>query len=160
MLIGYWIVQGKFQGWNDRIILLGAVGTFACSCALAWWAYASPADVVYSYEFPGYLFCAAFLLEFLRRKAHRLERLRGVFAYLAEISLGIFFVHILVMEGLDWYMDFSGWHRSAKLLFLEGVSVGGSILIIWLLSHIKRLKQYLFLIKDDPSKHGPNPSAP
>ena len=33
-------------------------------------------------------------------------------------------------------MNFDGWARSLKLLFLEGVSVGGSILLIALFSGI------------------------
>ena len=52
------------------------------------------------------------------------------------------------MSLLVWYMNFTGWHRSVKLLFLEAVSVLGSIVIIALLSKIKVCRKYLFDMKD------------
>lgn len=44
-------------------------------------------------------------------------------------------------------MNFDGWARSLKLLFLEGVSVGGSILLIALFSGIPFCRRRMFGIK-------------
>ena len=44
-------------------------------------------------------------------------------------------------------MQFTGWNPVLKTLFLEVVSVGGSILLIAILSQIKLLRRYLFLVK-------------
>lgn len=56
-------------------------------------------------------------------------------------------MHIIVLNLLLTYMDFTTWLLPVKMLFWEGVSVGGSILLIALLSQIKPLRKYLFLIK-------------
>lgn len=60
---------------------------------------------------------------------------------------GVYFIHILVMSLLEWNMNFDGWARSLKLLFLEGVSVGGSILLIALFSGIPFCCRRMFGIK-------------
>ena len=60
---------------------------------------------------------------------------------------GVYFIHILVMSLLEWNMNFDGWARSLKLLFLEGVSVGGSILLIALLPGIPFCRRRMFGIK-------------
>lgn len=60
---------------------------------------------------------------------------------------GVYFIHILVMSLLVWNMNFDGWARSLKLLFLEGVSVGGSILLIALFSGIPFCRRRMFGIK-------------
>lgn len=60
---------------------------------------------------------------------------------------GVYFIHILIMSLLEWNMNFDGWARSLKLLFLEGVSVGGSILLIALFSGIPFCRRRMFGIK-------------
>ena len=49
------------------------------------------------YEHPGILLCAMGLLELLRRGAEHLRGLRPVVTYLAKISFGVYFLHILIM---------------------------------------------------------------
>ena len=51
------------------------------------------------------------------------------------------------MSLLEWNMNFGGWARSLTLLFLEGVSVGGSILLIALFSGIPFCRRRMFGIK-------------
>ena len=60
---------------------------------------------------------------------------------------GVYFIHILIMSLLVWNMNFGGWARSLKLLFLEGVSVGGSVLLIAPLSRIPFCRRRMFGIK-------------
>lgn len=60
---------------------------------------------------------------------------------------GVYFIHILIMSVLVWNMNFDGWARSLQLLFLEGVSVGGSILLIALFSGIPFCRRRMFGIK-------------
>ena len=61
---------------------------------------------------------------------------------------GVYFIHILIMSLLEWNMNFDGWARSLKLLFLEGVSVGGSVLLIAPLSRIPFCRRRMFGIKE------------
>ncbi len=109
-------------------------------------AYSRPAEYLLDYTFPGILICAAFLFAWLRRVAHRVP-LKGAVTYLARISFGIYFVHIIIMELLEWQVVFTcrPW---MKMALLELISFAGSILVIWPLSRIPFGKKCLFLIKD------------
>lgn len=60
---------------------------------------------------------------------------------------GVYFIHILIMSLLYWHMDFSEWSHLWTLLFLEGVSVGGSVLLIALFSGIPFCRRRMFGIK-------------
>lgn len=88
------------------------------------------------------------MFETVRRYSHLLKRLKTAITALSKMCLRIYFIHIIIMSLLVWYMNFTGWHRSVKLLFLEAVSVLGSIVIIALLSKIKVCRKYLFDMKD------------
>lgn len=133
---GYAVSEGKLSGLHTRTVAVLTALVFAVCCGYQLWLYAGPADLMVDYEHPGILLCAMGLLELLRRGAEHLRGLRPVVTYLAKISFGIYFVHILIMSLLYWHMDFSEWSHPWTLLFLEGVSVGGSILLIALFSGI------------------------
>lgn len=145
---GFLIGRGVLAGWRDWTVAAVGALTFAACCAYQIYAYAQPDNYLVSYSSPGILLCAACLFEFIRRKAHWLKSLRPSITYMSKISLGIYFVHIVIMSLLVWYMDFDGWRRSAQMFFLEGVSFVGSILLIALLFQIKVCRKYLFLIKN------------
>ena len=118
------------------------------TCCYQLYLYSTPADLDGgTTSTPGILLCAMGLLELLRRGAEHLRGLRPVVTYLAKISFGVYFIHILVMSLLEWNMNFDGWARSLKLLFLEGVSVGGSVLLIAPLSRIPFCRRRMFGIK-------------
>ena len=127
---------------NSLLVLL-----FALICGYQLYAYSDWVDYLVDYDFPLLLLCAMGLLELLRRGAEHLRGLRPVVTYLAKISFGVYFIHILIMSLLEWNVNFDGWARSLKLLFLEGVSVGGSILLIALFSGIPFCRRRMFGIK-------------
>lgn len=144
---GYWISEGKLSKLRTGTVAALTVLVFAVCCGYQLWLYAGPANLLVDYEHPGIVLCAMGLLELLRRGAEHLRGLRPVVTYLAKISFGIYFLHILIMSLLIWYMDFSSWSHPLKLLFLEGVSVGGSILLIALFSGIPFCRRRMFGIK-------------
>ncbi|MGN1306258.1 MAG: acyltransferase [Faecousia sp.] len=145
---GYWISRDKLSKMRNWMLLTVLGVVFAACCAYQLYAYKQPANYLVSYESPGILLCAAFLFEAIRRYSHLFERLKAGIAALSKMCFGIYFVHIIIMSLLVWYMSFTGWHRSLKLLFLEAVSVLGSILIIAPLSKIKVCRKYLFDMKN------------
>ena len=124
-----------------------ALITFAGICGYQLFAYAQPLDYLVDYNFPLLPVCAAFLFEWIRRKSHRLQRFRRPICYIARISLGIYFVHILVMTGMSWVLG--DWGRTTlwRLLVLEAGSVGLSVAAIALMSRSRLARKYLFLIK-------------
>lgn len=143
LLVGYFLGCGALEKLRDWAVILLASGSFLLCIAYQVYVYAQPVDYSFTYDFAGFLICAVFLLELLRRKV---DNCPGFVRYLSKISFGIFFVHIILMELLNWNMDFSGWHKAVKMGFLWVTSFGGSVGIIWLLSHFKIFRKYFFHI--------------
>ena len=145
---GYWISQGGLDGLKSGAVALLALATFAILCALQLYAYSRPDNYLISYDFSLILFCSMFLFEWIRRCKDRQGKFAKFVAYLSKISFGIYFVHIIIMTLINKLPFYSGWPRPIYLLFLEIVSVGGSVVFIWVFSHIDIFKRRLFLIKD------------
>lgn len=147
VLLGYWLKEGGLNRLPTFLVAVGTVLSFGGVCALQLYMYSRPMDYLLDYDFTGYIICAAFTFELIRRCAHRIGGLRRPVTYLSQISFGIYFVHILIMSLLFWYVK-PFCRASLFMLFLEAVSFGGSVVLIALLSRIPLLKRYLFLIKD------------
>ena len=145
---GYWVSRKKLSKLRNWMVLTAAGVFFAACCAFQFYAYQQPDNYLVSYESPAILLCAVFVFETIRRYSHLLKRLKTAITALSKMCFGIYFIHIIIMSLLVWYMNFTGWHRSFKLLFLEAVSVLGSIVIIALFSKIKVCRKYLFDMKD------------
>ena len=147
VIAGYAIGKGALEKLKDWVVVLLAVGFFGLCCAYQFYAYTQPRDYLIDYEFPLLLLCGGFAFEWIRRKAGDGKGLRRPVTYLSRISLAIYFLHIVIMSILGWQLNLQGWPRLGLLAFYEIASVGGSILVIALLSKIKFLRRYLFLIK-------------
>ena len=147
VIAGYAIGKGALQKWKDWVVILLAVGLFGLCCSYQFYAYTQPRDYLIDYEFPLLLLCGAFTFEWIRRKAGALKGLCRPVTYLSRISLGVYFLHIVIMSVLGWSLKLQDWSRLELLAFFEIASVGGSILVIALLSMVKPLKKCLFLIK-------------
>ena len=149
--IGYWISQGGLKRVPAWLMGILCFLLFAGTCGVQYYAYAQPANYLTSYNFIGIVLCSAATFELIRRGSGLIRRLQKPVSYLSRISFGIYFVHIIIMSMLYWYIDISAWSRVLQLLFYEGVSVGGSILFIAVLSQIPVLRKYMFMIKDGTS---------
>ena len=152
IILGYFVGKGVFENWKTWAVALIAGGSFLLCCGFQLYMYAQPVDYLIDYNFPLLPICAAALLELGRRKAHRLNTLRKPMEGLARISFGIYFLHIVIMtvlnsDKLDAIVHQSQWNPALKLVYLELFSVGASVVIIAVLSKIKVLKKYLFMIK-------------
>ena len=92
---------------------------------------------------------AVFLFELLRRTKLREGLLSRCTSGLAEISFGIYFVHICIMDGLEVVMNrfLSHIQYLPRFFILEMVSFFGAILIIQVLRRSAILAKYLFGIK-------------
>ena len=76
------------------------------------------------------------------------DKIMRIFTYISKISLALFFMHIIVQKLLMLYMPKFDISNSIKTLILFVVSFGISVLIIFIGSKIKIIKNKLFLIKD------------
>lgn len=149
IIVGYLVGKGLLSKLSSWSVALVAGGSFLICCSYQLWAYSRPVNYLVSYDFPLMPVCAGFLFELLRRGADRLKKLRNPITYFSRIAFGIYFVHILVMtelvKALNKYAP--AMFRPVRLLTLEAVSVGLSIVVIFLLSKIKVFRKYLFSVK-------------
>lgn len=148
ILAGYYISNNALKKLSTPTVFFGACGSFLCLCAYQLFAFSCEYTYIINYNSFGLLVCSGFMFECIRRKGDMLRFVKKAVAYLSKISLGIYFVHIVIMEGLKWSLNLSIRSHTAKFLFLELVSFGGSLIIIGLLSKVRILKRYLFMIKD------------
>ncbi|MBQ7344694.1 MAG: acyltransferase [Oscillospiraceae bacterium] len=147
LIAGYFIGSGALSRVKGWILLLTIVVSFALTCCYQLYAYSCPRDLIIGYEFPLLLICGGASFETIRRASHHLERLRRPITYISKISLGIYFMHILIMLALARVLGDAGRTTLWRLTILEVGSVGLSIVLIALLSQIKPLRKRLFLIK-------------
>ena len=147
LIAGYFISSGVLSRAKGWILLLTVIISFALTCCYQLYAYSCPKDLIIGYEFPLLLICGGALFESIRRTSHHLERLRRPITYISKISLGIYFMHILIMLALARILGDAGRTTLWRLGTLEVGSVGLSIVLIALLSQIKPLRRRLFLIK-------------
>lgn len=147
ILTGYFVGKGalaKVKGW---VLVLVTGLTFGLCCGYQFYAYSRPMDYHITYDFPLLPVVGAGLFELIRRYGHRLRGIRRPVEYLSRISLGIYFVHMLVLSALEYLLEDVGWTRAWRMLYLEVGSVGISILLIAPLSKIPVLRRYVFYIK-------------
>ena len=148
VFVGFCMSKDLLIKLNDWVVFTLFVTSFGSACYYQYYAYSMPSNYLVEYQSPAFVLSALFLLEFLKRKEQIFKKFAKTFIYISKISFGIYFIHIIIVEFLNNYIDFTAWRYPVKMLFLELASVGGSIIIIALLSKIKIFKKYLFMIKD------------
>ncbi|MCR5173087.1 MAG: acyltransferase [Oscillospiraceae bacterium] len=146
VLAGYWVKQGGLGRIPTAGVAAAAVLSFAGICALQLDMYRQPADYLLDYDFTGYIVCAALTFELIRRGAHLIKAWEKPVCYLARISFAIYFIHIIIMTCLIWYTPASD-REWLQMLYLETVSVGGSIVVIALFSRVPVLRRYALYLK-------------
>lgn len=149
VLIGYLVSRGVLEKFRTGTVAAVAAISFLVCCGFQFWAYARPVDYLMDYNFPLLPVVAGFLFELLRRTADRFRRMEKPITGLAKIAFGIYFLHIVIMKALVTILEH--WQiimpLPIRLLALEVLSVGLSIVMIMPLSKIKLFRKYLFLIK-------------
>ena len=149
ILVGYAIGQGTLARFKAATVMLVGMGSFLLCCGYQLWAYEQPANYLVAYDFPLMPICAGCLFELVRRYAHKIQKAEKPITYLSRIAFGIYFIHIIIMttfvEVLDRFAP--GLSLPVRLILLEMVSVGLSVVVILPLAKIKPLRKYLFLIK-------------
>ena len=143
VLIGYWLSNGECQGIRTTWVCLAFVTTFLATVLYQYWIYATPSDYYIRYADIGILASSACLFEMIRRGVKGKKRSKKLCTFISKISLGIFFVHICIMEGLNGIISYGGFLR---FLILECVSFFGSVAIICIVSKFKKIAEVLFLI--------------
>lgn len=147
IIAGYLVSRGWLNRLRTASVAILSGLSFVISCAHQIYAYAMPADYTISYTYPLLPVCGALLFDLLRRIAHWFNGLKKPVTYLSRIAFAVYLLHMVVMTSLNTVIRYTGWNPALKMLFMQLASVAGSVVIIALLSKIKPLRKYLFLIK-------------
>ena len=129
--------------WLNGMLCLMFVGCLA----LQLYGFSAIYDFYFGYESAFIFVLSCFIFEWVRRNANIGKRFKRTIEWISSISFAIYFVHIFIMEFVNISYSFAGWRRFLKLFALEGISVGGAIIFIYLFSKIKWVRDYMFLIK-------------
>ncbi len=144
--IGFWIGEEKLAGLKNHSVVVGLILSFLITSVYQYIMFAAPKRVAIGYECTFLLICSVFLFEFLRRVKVP-EFMQNGITYISRISLGIYFVHIIILSLVDWYVTFPAMAKSVETLLLWGISFVGSIAIIVVLERIKFCREVLLIIK-------------
>lgn len=149
LLLGYFISSKLiFEKLKTRTVVIGLCVFFTAYCAVQFWIYTKEFDYAISYNSIFPLLISVSLFELLRR-----TNIKGIInkisTYLSKVSLGIYFIHICIMEGLVVVIDYMGFNITYlwRFLFLEFISFFGALIIIWILKRSKFLSKNLLRIK-------------
>ena len=148
ILSGTYFTRHNEKKYSTGVLFLIWLLIFAGATAFQLFAYKSPQDYLMDQDsVPVFALSAAtFLL--LRNLADKAQSFRQFFTYTSKISFGIYFIHIVIMELMNWNIPFIGWNPVLKFCALDAASMLGSYIIIQLCSKIKFVKKYFFLIKE------------
>lgn len=151
LLLGYFISKGLLKRLSTKTVLFGAAASFVATCVFQLWLFSRCDSILYYSSFL-LLVISAFLFEIFRRLTAQNAAGMKTARFLADISFGIYFVHICIMEGLEMLMNHfvRGIRHLPRFLILETVSFFGSILIIQLLRRNGWIAKNLFGIKQKP----------
>jgi len=149
IIIGYYVNKGLLKKINSFVLVFVTLFVFALCCYYQKWGFGNTYDYVVKYNSTGVLIVSTGLFEIFRRFSDKKHFYTPFVTYISEISFGIYFVHICIMQTLNCLFEIGIWNasRSVKLIVLEVVSFALSIVFIWLFSKIKWCKKYMFVIK-------------
>lgn len=147
ILLGHWVKEKSLDKYKQiYILVLFFIGLITTSL-FQYWVYSTFSDYAIRYADIGILFTSTMLFELMRRNSYNI-RTGGIVTLFSRISLGIYFIHICIMEyvniKIDETINLQGFY---SVIVLEIISLGGAIIIILLLSRIQLFRKYVFLIK-------------
>ena len=150
LLCGYYINRGVLTRIKTYVLLIVLGCAFVAYCGVQLWTYSLDFDYVIGYESVFPLIISVCLFELLRRiRVGDKNRIRKAATELSRISFGIYFIHICIMEGLWYLIDYKHWQivYLTKFVFLEGVSFFGAVAIIQVFRRNKWISKHILGIK-------------
>ena len=146
VLVGYAVYDGILSKVKEAWLWAFALASFLACCGYQYWAYTRPGNILVDYNFLLLAVCAAACFDLLRRHPVKKQRTATVITSVSVMAFAIYFVHICIMQGLAYVLEYHGY--LIRFLVLETVSVAGSVLLIRVFSKNRFFKKYLFMIKD------------
>lgn len=150
ILFGYFISTDILKNIYKSNILKIIIIAFIASCVIQIYAYQNNITYNIWYDSPFIFICSLFLFEFFKRI--RIERISKKILdfciFISNISLGIFFVHIILEKCFQKLIKTIEFSNPLRVFILFILSFICSILIIYIFSKIKFIKNKIFLVKN------------
>lgn len=150
ILFGYFISTDILKKIYKSNILKIIIIAFIASCVIQIYAYQNNITYNIWYDSPFIFICSLFLFEFFKRI--RIERISKKILdfciFISNISLGIFFVHIILEKCFQKLIKTIEFSNPLRVFILFILSFICSILIIYIFSKIKFIKNKIFLVKN------------
>lgn len=147
VIIGYLINNKYMERFKSQVLIVSLAVIFALYIMYTIWygQHKSYYDISY-YHIPTVLI-SLLAFELIRRFGNEIKHCRKTVTYISRISFAIYFVHIIVMEFIRFNIGEFAHSGIINLVLYEGLSVGISVAFIYVLSYIKPIKKYVFMIK-------------
>lgn len=149
VMAGYWIGKGMLSEIRSSYIYIFFTLSLLITCAFQYMIYASAIDYYVRYADAGILISSSLLFEIIRRNAPMQKNFCAPITYISRISFGIYFMHVCIMTGVNWYMNnYTDICFFPKFVILVLSSFLMSVLIIWITSKNRYIAKYLYLIRN------------
>ena len=152
ILAGYFINDGYLDRIKSRYLIIIGCFFIALFCGLQMWMWSTEFEYLFGqYEKDIFLLISSVCLFALLKRIPISSAVAKISEKLAEISFGIYFIHICILACLSVIMKryLPQITYLNKFVILETVSFFGSILIIQLLRKNKILAKYLLGIRNN-----------
>ncbi len=151
MLLGYYIYNNRNIRLKNSALVLISLCSYAITLYVQLYSSGSSSYYFYKvwYDFPFLLICSACIFAlFCRIDDNRISAAASsIFTYISRISMGIYFVHILIILFKKEYIGQIGNSLSLDMITAFIITAIISIAVVSILSRIKFFARYMFLIK-------------
>lgn len=148
-VFGYYIKEGILKNIRTKNIILVSLVSFICVCCILIFLYMNNNLSDLWYNSPFIFLCTLFLFELFKRiNTDKIGlKLMESIENISKLSLGIFFIHVIVEDILTKYIGKMNINRPIRTVILFTISFLLSYLITFVFSKIKLLKKYLIRVK-------------
>lgn len=149
ILLGYYISEGILKNIQTKFLFVISIISYVFTVLIQY--YAIYKGVIYNvwYNFITILTCTICIFELFRRiKKLKKQKIRNLFEYISKISLGIFFMHEIILKFFGKEIQSLNLINPVKTIIFFLITFVVSVILIKLLSNSKVIKKKVFLIKE------------
>lgn len=147
IIVGFLIGKGILSKWKTKYVVFATLISFSVSCVYVWYAFSNFDSDAFNYDSPILPVCGALLFELIRRVSGYLKRIEKPITYLSRISFAIYLIHMVFISSINRLFGDYMPNPIVEMAFVHISSLVISVAVITVLSKIKLLKKYLFMIK-------------
>jgi len=150
IILGYYINNGLLKKYSNIFFIITAVLSFVVTCLFQYFTCEIGKCYNVWYSFITLFICSICIFELFTRIKDRENKnvLIKLTKYLSNISLGLFFVHKIFINTFIKYTEKFNINNLIESIILFVISTIGSIVLVYLFSKVKFIKDKVFLIKD------------